>query len=667
MNFIKCVEALGLTLALVACGGGGGSAGTSLTGSNTPANSPDTAASSPVSANLSVASLMVNSSSTTLNADGTSSLTLTLYALTSGNASVAGATINLAATNGVILSAPSVVTTASGATVTMIAASSDQTNRISTVTASCSGCAAASVSTQVTVVGASITLANSGSTSLIVGGVTSTLSATVKSFSGAPLVGIPVSFSVTDILILGVGQSSATTNSSGVASVAVSGVGSGTAIVNVSALGNAKPQTYTSGVPAAVLTVISPVNNSVMVTSDPAPGVEHPQIITVSAPTGATAITFTANRGKFSVSGTNSQTVAVASGTASASLTVEQSGTTTVTLTDNLIPVHSANLTLVVSPPVSAANKILLAASKTTLPISVVGGSQNSLTLTARAVKSNGTTDEAVANVPIEFAMTGGPGAGEFLTPALAYTNASGDATATFTSGTAASISNGISVSAKKQGTSVQTGTSPSNNNVLLTIGGQALSVAFGPASVLGESSDKTLYIQAYSVQVTDANNNPVANQVVTLRLRPVAFSLGVACTVTATYCSEDYNGNGSLDAGEDGVRIPTTDATAGTCPITAAGVAAASLLVGTGTADALLTPANSDGGSVPSTVTTDASGVAAFNLTYLKGSAIWDVDKLTATVSSVGTETSKSTIFRLAPSKPDFDACNLPASPYSY
>ena len=33
MNFIKCVAALGLTLALVACGGGGGSAGTPVTGS----------------------------------------------------------------------------------------------------------------------------------------------------------------------------------------------------------------------------------------------------------------------------------------------------------------------------------------------------------------------------------------------------------------------------------------------------------------------------------------------------------------------------------------------------------------------------------------------------------------------------------------------------------
>lgn len=659
MNFIKCLAALGLTLALAACGGGGGSAGTPVTGSDSTATPPASTASSPVSANSSVASIRINSSSTNLNADGSSVLTLTIYALTSGNASVAGASINLAATDGVILSSPTVVTSATGATLTMTAASSDQTNRSAVVTASCSGCTAAPAATQITIVGASIALANSGSTSLIVGGSSSTLTATVKSFAGTPLAGIPVSFAATDPLVLSLSQVSVTTNNAGVASITVSGAGTGSAIVNVSALGNAKSQTFTSGLPAAVLAITAPANNAVLETGTP-------QLISVSAPTGATSITFTTNRGIFSLSGTNSQSVSVNNGVATASLTVLSSGTTTVTVTDNLTPIHSANLTLVVSPPVSAANKILLASSRTTLPVSILGGSQNSLTITARAVKSDGTTDEAVANVPIEFAMTGGPGAGEFLTPALAYTNTSGDAIATFTSGTAASISNGISVSAKIQGASVQTGSSPSNNNVLLTIGGQALSVAFGPATVLGESSDKTLYIQSYSVQVTDANNNPVQGQLVTLRLRPVAFSLGSACTVTATYCSEDYNGNGSLDSTEDGVRIPISVATAGTCPANATDVTAAADFPG-GTKDTFLTPANSDGGSVPSIVTTDATGVAAFNLTYLKGSALWVVNRLTATVSSVGTETSKSTIFQLPASVPDVSPCSLPASPYSY
>jgi hypothetical protein len=382
-----------------------------------------------------------------------------------------------------------------------------------------------------------------------------------------------------------------------------------------------------------------------------------PQSIVVSAPSSATTVTFSTSVGTFA-NGLTSQIVAIVNGAASATLTAAQAGTATVTIYDSLF--NSANILLVVSPPVSAANKILLNASQTTVPLSVAGGTQNSLILTARAISSNGITDQAVANVPIQFSMTGGPSAGEFLSPSLVYTNSSGDAVAIFTSGTTASISNGITVNAAIQGTTVKTGVMPSSNDALLTVGGQALSVAFGPSSQLGESLDKTLYIQAYSVQVTDANNNPVANQLVTLRMRPVAFSLGAPCMVAETYCSEDVNGNGSLDLGEDGTRTLTTESTAGICPTTAP--------VPAGTKDANLTPSNSDGGGIPATVTTDINGTASFNLTYLKGSAFWVVDKLTATVSSIGTETSKSSIFRLPALVADVDpVCHLPATPYSF
>lgn len=661
MNFIKCVAALGLTLALVACGGGGGSAGTPVTGTDSTATPPAATASVPVAAaNASVASLMVNSSSTTLNADGTSSLTLTLYALTTGNASVVGATIDVAATNGVILSTPSVVTTTTGATVTITAVSSDQTNRVSTITASCTNCSASPATTQIKVVGASIALNNVGSTSLIVGGATSTLSATVKDFSGISLSGVDVSFAVTDPLILGLSVASAKTNSAGVAQVTVSGLKAGNAIVNVSALGNAKSQAYTSGAPAAVLAVTSPPNNAVLVANTS-------REIKVSAPAGATLVTFATTLGTFA-NGQANQSISVAAGTATATLTAAQAGTATVTVIDDLK--NTANVTIVVSPPVSATNKILLNASQTTLPISVVGGSQNSLTLTARAISYDGSKDQAVANAPILFSMTGGPGAGEYLSPALAYTDSAGFAVATFNSGTVASVPNGIVVTATVLNLDpttpsypdplAQTGTNGSGNNTLLTVGGAALSVAFGPASVLGESSDKTLYVHAYSVQVTDANNNPVPGQVVTLRMNPVAFSTGPACTIEFTYCSEDVNGNGSRDAGEDGTRTLLPSAIdAGSCPSIAPPP--------TGTLDLGLTPSNSDGGGIPATVTTDINGVAAFNLTYLKGSALWVVNKLTATVSSNGTETRKSTIFRLSALREDIEPCSLPASPYSY
>ena len=645
MNFLKYGMVVALVTCLAACGGGGGNASTPLA-----PRTPTTPILPPLVVNASVASIRINASASVLNADGTSLLTFTIFALTSGNASVAGAAIDLAATNGVILSKPTVLTTDAGATVTMIAVSSDQTNRVSTLTATCTACAASPASSSVKVVGASIALGIAGGSALVVGSTGTALNATVKDVAGVAIPGITVSFAATDAAILGLSAPTAVTNSSGIATVVVSGLSSGNASINATALGNAKSQSYTSGAVTAIMSVTSPASNSVVVTN-------IAQTINVSAP-GASTVTFATTRGTFG-NGATSESVAVTGGTASGVLTSSQAGTATVSIFDSLK--RSASLTLVISPPVDSVNKILLNASQTTLPVVTDTGAQSSLSLTARAILFDGTTDQSVANVPVEFSMSGGPGGGEFLSPALAYTNSAGFAVATFSAGTAASIPNGIVVSAKVQGSAVRTGVSPSNSSAQLTIGGRALSVAFGPASVLGESADKTLYVQAYSVQVADANNNPVANQIVTLRMRPVAFSLGGACSITATYCSEDVNGNSSLESAvEDGTRTPTTVATAGSCPNIAP--------VAVGTKDGNLTPQNSDGGSVPSTVTTGVNGTAAFDLTYLKGSALWIVNKLTASVSSNGTETSNSTIFRLAASVPDVDPkCTLPPSPYSF
>ena len=647
MNIQMKLFAAIVSVALAACGGGGGSPGTTPGGSVTNGTTTTTAtvASDP---STSVALIALNASANTLKADGTSQVTVSIVALTAGNASVSGATINLSASSGVILSAPLVVTTATGATVTMTASASDQTNRVSVVTASCSGCSATSATAQVSVVGAALSLNNFGTTSLVTGGSAVSLAAIVKNVAGVGIPGVNVSFASTDASILGLNVPVAVTNSSGVATVSVTGASVGSASINVTALGTAVAQPYTSALASGTLAVTSPANNSVLVT-----GVG--QVINVAAP-AATSVTLTSTQGLFG-NGQSSQTVPVAGGVASATLTASQGGTIAVTVNDNLS--RFANLTLTASAPVSAVNKILLNPSATTLPISTPA-SPSAITLVARAIFNNLGTDQAVANVPIQFAMAGGPGAGEFLSPALAFTNSAGEATATFTAGAAASIPNGITVTARVQGTAVQTGTAPSNNNVSLTIGGQALSVAFGAASVIRESADKTLYFQDYSIQVTDANNNPVANKLVTLRMQPVAFSTGSSCMPSATYCSEDANGNGSRDAGEDGVRKPITDATAGTCSTAPAGPA--------GTFDSILTPQNSDGGSVPSSVTTDANGLAAFSMTYLKASAIWIVNKLTASVSANGTETSRSTIFRLRAVIPDVTPdCLLPPSPYSF
>ena len=648
-----------LSLVLAACGGGGGSPGTTSnssggtsstsTTSTTTSSTSATGGSAGANANATVATIVISGNATSMLADGVSSVTFSIAALDSGNALVSNAVINLSATNNTILNPGSIITSAGGGLRAKLYANpSDKSSRVSSLTASCVGCSATPVTVQVSISGASIALSSAAS-SLVVGGVGTLLSATVNDVSGQPISGVPVSFSSTDASILSVSSASATTNSLGVASITASGISAGSASVNVNALGNARSQAYTAAALGGTLAFTTPGSNA---TGNS--GVA--QAISLAAP-GASQVTVASSICCFSNSA-SSQILSVSGGVASATLTPNQAGTVVLNATDNLS--RNAAVNIAVTPAVALANKILINASRTTLPVAA-SGNQSSVLVTAQAIYSSGGTDQPVANVPLVFSLAGGPAAGEFLTPVLASTNSAGYATATFFAGSAVSISNGITISAQISGSSVRTGLSPSNNSLLMTIGGQALSVAFGPASVLQASSDNTLYIQAYSVQVTDANNNPVSGAVVTLRMRPIAFSTGGACSVTATYCSEDANGNGSLDPGEDGTRTSLPSNLSSTsCPGAAVG--------GTPNLDGLLTPQNSDGGSVPSTVTTDLTGIAPFNVTYLKGQAFWTVNKLTATVSSSGTESSKSTIFRLAATTTDVGPpCSLPNSPYQF
>jgi hypothetical protein len=91
-----------------------------------------------------------------------------------------------------------------------------------------------------------------------------------------------------------------------------------------------------------------------------------------------------------------------------------------------------------------------------------------------------------------------------------------------------------------------------------------------------------------------------------------------------------------------------------------------------------LATPTNSAAGIVtstvptdqPGTVTTNANGVATFNLTYGKSSAIWIITRLRARTIVQGTEAVSELQFRLAPTVTDSnppDVCTLPNSPYIF
>lgn len=109
---------------------------------------------------------------------------------------------------------------------------------------------------------------------------------------------------------------------------------------------------------------------------------------------------------------------------------------------------------------------------------------------------------------------------------------------------------------------------------------------------------------------------------------------------VTGTYDNEDANRNLTRDADEDiGSSGDPCDG------------------------DGQLTPLSSAAGSLPGTVTTDDSGVANFDLVYLKQYAAWIVEEVTASTLVLGTETTCTLAFRLPYLVAD--EIYLPDSPY--
>jgi hypothetical protein len=562
------------------------------------------------------------------------------------------------------------------ASFTLYADQSNQNTRTATVVASCIQCAATPANLLLQINGATVDINPASSTSNLLVGDKPTMNAVVKSIGTNSLQsGIPVTFSSSDTSILTV-TPNGSTNSLGVATAVVTAVGqtppNSTVYITASSMGNSGIYTFNSvgPAPATPLNIVaSSVNSLALLPDKSVLYTDDSALISVSAP-NATSINYASTIGGPGAFTVLQQPNAGNSYIGKANFSSLLGGKAVITVADDKS--RTATVTLYLSPP--TANKIILTASPTTLGLAS-NTNKPFIQLKAQALFSGNGTVQGVANVPVFFSMSGGPNSGENLSPPYALTDFSGYAYANFYSGTAAT-STPIVVSA-------QIGTLPSTTYVAstnLTIGGTALSVAFGPASVLRESSDKTLYIMDYSVQVADVGGNPVEDATVTLSLRPVAFSLGTVCkvgtdpfaNVEATYCSEDANGNGLLDSGEDTVRKPTTVPTVNRCtsllnPLPANGTA--------GSLDHLLTPANSVAGTVPVTVKTGTAstgnaGNASFSLTYLKASAIWVVDMLTATVNSGGTESTTSTIFRLPASEADVklpDICHLPDSPFAY
>jgi hypothetical protein len=609
-------------------------------------------------------------------------------ALSSTNAAVPAVVVTLAADTGVLSSQTVTTGTTGTATFTFSSGVGNLANRTATITAT-AGAATAQIPIQIS--GSTLSLFSTSGTSVPDDG-TAPVSVTFisKNAQGVALQNTPYTVAWTTV---GGGQltltpASGVTDANGKFAISVAGVkgGVGSATVTATAAGSTATATITVSLAAGTFAISQVKNNTTsVVTTSPtnvAMYTSDTLLVTVAAPAPTANVTFIATSGNWNGTvGQTSLVVPVTAGTASATLTAPPAGITDVQVNSDTTPIQSASLKVSVTAKVP--NAITLQASPTLVSKSL-GTSTGVSNLIATVTDSTGAP---VGNAPVAFSITNTTGGGESVAPVVAFTAsvasnglALGQASATFNSGSLSSGSSGVNIRASVLGTTVATqpigvaNTTPSGLDAAVVVGGTAGSIAFGAATKIVELN-VTTYQYPMSVLVSDVNGNPVANTVVTLSVWPAAWSTGQSCVpdyaggplgpngpndlktglgdtaTTGTFYNEDANGNLILDVGEDGVRKYFVTG----------------ILVTGGAKDNALTPVNSTSGNLPATVTTDANGLANFNLTYLKSSALWVVDTIRASTVVQGSATVSQSTFRLPALAADVNPCYLGNSPFKF
>ena len=649
MKIFNLRNALGVALASAVllvggCGGGGGGGGSSSSSSTTTTSKP-------------VASILLTTSQSKIKSDGSDSTTVKATALDADHAAIAKAVITFKADSGALSAGSVTAGTDGAATVTFTAGSADPSSRTATITAS-----VGSVSQQIPVVisGATISV-TSAATSLVVGGTSSTVTATLKDASGNPLANTTVSFASSGSGSVTLSPASGKTNSSGQLVVAVNAATPGTAVVTATGAGEkaTTAEYVVTSTPGAAFTITSHPSKSASAS------LETPITITVQAPSSS-RVTFVSSLGGWDSTGRNTISKAVGSnGTVSADLKASIAGVATVQIYDEAKPSTVDKMTVAFSASLANAYRITIQATPTVVP-QTLGSTSGVSTLIATVTDLSG---NPVGDAPVAFEIIKNTGGGETVSPAIVMTAGTtssgqvlGQAKSTFTAGSLSSTTGGVVIRASVVGKSLTTSIAPSGDDAKLTIGGTAGSVSIGRATVTEVGGNNSLYIMPMSVVVADSNGNSVVGAKVSLSSFPIAFNAGGGgCDLTSGYgdfLNEDRNENQALDPGEDGLRTPY--------PLGVTGLLSTNGVVST--SDGKLTPPNSASGTLPSTVTTDASGVATFNLTYTKSNALWIFARIRASVIVLGTETVGESVFRLPALDTDIGPpCRIPNSPYLY
>lgn len=646
---------LAASIALLAGCGGGGTAGTTTTTTTTT---------------VTAASLDLLAAPTTVKSDNSTSTTITVTALNATNAAVPGVTLTMGTDTGVLGSATVVTGTTGTATVTFSSGAS-KINRTATITAT-AGAVSAQIPVQI--VGSTVTVNSTGTTLPDDGTSPVTLTITAKDAGGNVVPSAAVTLTKTGTGNVTLTPASGTTDASGQLTVTAAGAagGSGTVTVSAAALGATATASLTVSPSAATFAIDQQTLNGAVVASNPAVTamkIGDTLAVRVNAPASAN-VTFATTTGSFTGTGAvpasgSVVAVPVVAGKATATLTTTQASVATVQVYDTAAPATSDSLTVGMTSATAAS--ITLQSSPSVVSRSV-GTTTGSSTLIAMVRDAGGFP---VGDAPVSFSIVNPTGGGETVSPVVVLSAATtagglslGEARTSFTSGSSSTGAGGVQIRASVVGTAVATepvgvNLTSSGNDAAVVIGGTAGSVAFGQATALTVGGSGTTYILPMSVLVADSNGNPAPlGTVVNLSVWPIAWSTGGGCAVdadtatTGTFYNEDVNENLILDAGEDGTRKYYSTGTT---------------VVG-GVVNGSSTPTNSAGGTLPATVTTDASGVATFNLTYSKSSAIWITSRIRARTVVQGSDAVGEIVFRLDPLSSDVTPnCLLGNSPYLF
>jgi hypothetical protein len=243
-------------------------------------------------------------------------------------------------------------------------------------------------------------------------------------------------------------------------------------------------------------------------------------------------------------------------------------------------------------------------------------------------------------------------------------TNAQGTAQTVYTAGNSSSGANGVSIGAT---VSAKGGGTTYTANTTLTVGGQTVFLSMGTGNTIDTGQGPAVYQVTYTIFAVDSGGAPLQNAPITLKILPVAYGKGVlGCTSGGKYWTPVYSTLTTDTHSYNGTQMCVNEDIDYTGNIASLGVAGGFGVKDYNTSNKL-EPGNIAVVS-PSSGTTDAKGRLDVTITYPRDHSYWVWERLEASTTVQGTESSTSSSFILQGAQTDYD-CSIgppgPVSPY--